>query len=349
MADSSEIFISWSGETSRLVAEELRIWLPLVLDSPKLWLSSRDLPDGSRWSQELFARLESSHFGVLVVTHQNIRSSWMMFEAGALSKSIRDGRVVPYLFGLRPSDLDGPLKHFQAIPADRDGTHRLVKAIQAILPTTSSNDILAQRFDAFWPQLDESLTSLAPETPTDDDTTNADQAIERLETRLSEQTDMIRELARRLNMWSPPKTDVPIDVKKALLQLEGAWRFYPTGSHGYAKVIKGDLHVAYCFAGNESLTGDFYDWRRVGDFWLARFKWVDACIQGFGLYRQLSADLLEGSWWQDGERSIEDVQSNLHDTIGGNPIRWERHEPKKVPEWALVYWNDLESSPDTSA
>ena len=47
------IVISWSGNKSRKVAQELRKWLPLMFETVDVWVSSKDIGAGKRWSPEL--------------------------------------------------------------------------------------------------------------------------------------------------------------------------------------------------------------------------------------------------------------------------------------------------------
>lgn len=122
MSTKRSIFISWSGDIGRCVAEALHSWLPFIVESPQYWIASRDAQDGGRWIIELTKRLESSHFGIIVVTPENISSSWQMFEAGALSKNTEQSIIVPYLVALDKKSLSGPLSQFQALIANKEHT-----------------------------------------------------------------------------------------------------------------------------------------------------------------------------------------------------------------------------------
>ena len=345
-SNSSGIFISWSGELSRIVAEELRTWLPFNLDGLDLWISSEDLTDGKRWSIELFKQLECKNFGVLVVTPDSIVSPWMMFEAGALSKDLSNGRVVPYLVGLKPSELQGPLKHFQSITADKAGTLRMVKAINKASKNGASEEVISDRFQYYWPKFSDFLDRLdiaghmdrvVARNPEED-------SIERLEKRLSETTDMIRELT---NAWSPRPESIPHktsdDIPGEISLLEGAWA--SAEATIYARVIAGELHAPYRYGAMDILTGVHYNWKRVGDYWFARFKWVDVdFMHGFGIYRMLSDNVLEGEWWLDEDTDpnlLEEKNVGIGMRPGGTKVRFERREDYEVPEWAERYFASI--------
>jgi hypothetical protein len=158
-----EVFLSWSGQRSKLVADALRSWLPCVLQSVKPWVSGTDIEAGARWHQELTTRLAKCNFGVICLTPENLESPWLLYEAGALSKSVEGSSVVPFLFGVRKADVEGPLAHFQKAEADIEGTRFLLNSMNAVLgrlgETAPSDHILNEAFELWWPQLERHLKS----------------------------------------------------------------------------------------------------------------------------------------------------------------------------------------------
>jgi len=61
------------------------------------------------------------------VTRANQHAPWLIFEAGALAKSVNEGRVVPLCIDLKSAEVTGPLSGFQGRALDRDAVKRLVK------------------------------------------------------------------------------------------------------------------------------------------------------------------------------------------------------------------------------
>jgi len=161
-----DLFISWSGDRSGLVANVLAEWLPKVIQAVHPWLSSESIDPGVRWNVEVANALEESNCGVLCLTPENLSSAWMLFEAGALSKAVTWSRVIPYLLGFEPHDLQGPLSQFQAVRADRAGTLRLVSAVNTAgeIPLLPS-ELLEEAFRIWWPQIEPHLERLAAAIP----------------------------------------------------------------------------------------------------------------------------------------------------------------------------------------
>lgn len=159
------VFLSWSGERSRALAEALRDWLPEVIVLIKPWFSEKDIDKGSRWSTELAEQLSTTDLAVICVTPENTESAWMLFEAGSLGKS-REARLWVYSpDSAMPSS--SPLRQFQCVTADEEGTRALVASIAAkVLPSEARLGFLTRQFDRCWPDLRMILEQVRASRPT---------------------------------------------------------------------------------------------------------------------------------------------------------------------------------------
>ncbi|HEX8290839.1 MAG TPA: toll/interleukin-1 receptor domain-containing protein, partial [Pyrinomonadaceae bacterium] len=149
-----KIFLSWSGETSHEVAKALKSWLNNLLPALDMWISD-ELPGGRRWSLELAQNLEQTDTGIVILTKESLASPWVYFECGALSKTMRQSRVFPYLFDLDTSDYsENPLQEFQARGADKEGTQKLLADLNRDLPQPLPAQSLNFLFERTWPDLE---------------------------------------------------------------------------------------------------------------------------------------------------------------------------------------------------
>ena len=161
-----DVFISWSGERSRAAAEALRGWLPKIINAIKPWLSSTDIDKGARWSTDVASRLEAAKAGIICLTPSNVHSDWILFEAGALSKTLQNTFVCPFLIGLEPSDVKPPLAQFQATKAEKADVLKLLKTLNSALDENMLQEAhIEEAFDVWWPKLDSQLRSLPTEDP----------------------------------------------------------------------------------------------------------------------------------------------------------------------------------------
>ena len=163
-----KVFISWSGSKSQEVAKILKQWIPCVIQSVEPYFSSADIDKGARWSTDIAKELQDASFGILCVTKDNLSSSWLNFEAGALSKSIEQSKVCPFLVDLKPSDIqNSPILQFQMASSTKDDVFKLFTSINSNLGDTKLHeDVLTTTFDTFWPKIDESLKSVSSITET---------------------------------------------------------------------------------------------------------------------------------------------------------------------------------------
>jgi hypothetical protein len=152
------VFISWSGENSKKYAEVLRNWLPAVLQLVKPYFTPSDIEKGTRWNTEIAKELESAQVGILCVTRDNLHSDWIMFEAGALSKSLDKAHVCPILFGIRNADLSGPLKQFQTTEFSKEDFKKLLQVINNKLADNKlTPSLLESVFEKWWPELEQNI------------------------------------------------------------------------------------------------------------------------------------------------------------------------------------------------
>lgn len=161
------VFISWSGERSKALAIAFRDWLPLVLHYVEPWLSEADIEAGERWAQSVAKELSASNFGIVCVTSENVNSPWVLFEAGALTKSLETSRVIPLLLDLEFSDISGPLAQFQAKKLTRAGIGEVVHSLQTSADEPIPDERAKQLFDALWPEFEKKLEEIPDQAPTE--------------------------------------------------------------------------------------------------------------------------------------------------------------------------------------
>ncbi len=154
-----KIFLSWSKPRSRAVAEALNDWLKRVIQAVKPFYSP-DIEKGAKWSNELDAALEGTRFGIICLTPDNLDSTWIHYEAGALSKT-PDALIWTFLHGINHGDVPQPLGKFQHTIAEKEDVFKLLKSINKRLADVGGepidNAVLSENFEMYWPKLEERL------------------------------------------------------------------------------------------------------------------------------------------------------------------------------------------------
>lgn len=160
-----EVFISWSGDRSKIVAEIFREWLPNVIQTLNPWISCSDIDKGSRWHLDISKKLEKANFGIICLTPENLKAPWLLFEAGALSKFIDETKICPVLLGLKDSDIEWPLAQFQSTKLNKSDLLKLIKSLNEELENDKlSESQLEEAFNKWWPDLDEKLKAIPSTT-----------------------------------------------------------------------------------------------------------------------------------------------------------------------------------------
>lgn len=197
------VFISWSGDRSKRVAEALKLLLKDVIFADA-WVSSQNVPKGSVWFGKLSGMISQSDFGILCLTKGNTASPWVAFEAGALFKALGEDHVCPFL--IDPEiDLEQPFSLLQSVGSSRDDILKLVCDINGANSAHGvSSDDLNRRFKKSWPDFRDTLKTVREkeEEPT---------TTERLLQRLSLQDSKIEALQ---NLFQDIVTQIRVDRTK---------------------------------------------------------------------------------------------------------------------------------------
>ncbi len=165
-----KVFISWSGDTSRRVAELLRDWIPDVIQTIEPFLTVRDMEKGTRWFSEISEELEGSDHGIICVTPDNKEAPWIHFEAGALAKKVGKSKVCPLLINLEPHDLKGPLVQLQVTRDTREEFLLLFRSLNREIDKPLADERLKTYFDRTWDPFEKELEEIKGSVPASEET-----------------------------------------------------------------------------------------------------------------------------------------------------------------------------------
>jgi TIR domain len=228
-----KVFLSWSGKDSQAAALALHAWLPTVVHTVKPYMSAENIDKGERWSLDIAKQLEDTNFGIIFMTPENLVAPWILFEAGALSKSIEKSRVSPLLFELSPSDLaKSPLLQFQLTQFKKDDFRKLLHSMNNASPDAEKLplDVLNKSFDRAWAELDEEIkkiqfskgSSAPPQVGANPKTDKVDEILEELLTIARTQIKIMRS----------PEDILPVGYLREVLSLERAISNMPATMDG---------------------------------------------------------------------------------------------------------------------
>jgi hypothetical protein len=213
-----KVFISWSGERSRRVADLLDEWIQCVLQGAKPWMSSKDIDRGALWFSEIADQLVDTKIGIVCLTQENKNKPWILFESGALAKGLSSSRVCTFLIGLEPSDISNPLAQFNHTMPEKEQMYSLVRTINSFLDETSLEDkVLTRVFETYWPQFQAEYNAIIEETTGDEVVEErSDQSL------LQEVLETVRSMDKRVRTLevrrrSQPRNPVDTNRLKELL------------------------------------------------------------------------------------------------------------------------------------
>lgn len=152
-----KVFVSFSGDRSRLIAIALRELLQnLFSEDIEVWISEFNIQAGELWLKKLNSQLKKTRCGIVCFTKENLYSPWLFFEAGALSTAVGQARVIPYCVDISKEDI-GPLTHYQAKNTTPTETEGIVKSIKQFISSEISDNQLFDSKPDQWNNYYESL------------------------------------------------------------------------------------------------------------------------------------------------------------------------------------------------
>jgi hypothetical protein len=157
-----KVFLSWSGDHSRAVADALNELLASVIKAVEPFFSP-EIKKGKNWTLEIQSALQATRFGIVCLTPENLNSPWLHYEAGALSKT-RGALLWTFLHNLKHEDVPLPLGEFQHTMARKDEVLDLLRTINSQLGEKHQRPLndrqLKANFDSAWPRMEERLAAI---------------------------------------------------------------------------------------------------------------------------------------------------------------------------------------------
>lgn len=148
-----KIFLSWSGEKSKLIAYSLKELLEGCIQSLNVFFSQSDIEKGEKWHFRLLQELADTNFGIVCLTKENCKAPWIYYEAGALSKQLDSNLNVLYI-DLKPENVGFPLSGYQASFLSRDEIFSMIKTINNKMDKPLPLEKLNTTFSKFYPDFE---------------------------------------------------------------------------------------------------------------------------------------------------------------------------------------------------
>lgn len=160
-----KVFMSWSGEHSKAVAELIHEWIGCVLQAVEPWMSTEGLDHGGIWFTDIIKELGDTSTGIICLTQENKAAPWILFEAGLLLKGLTKNKVCVFLVDLKTTDVGQPLSNFNHTPPNKEGVQKLIATLNKDLPKPLDAAHLNKMFEKFWPDFESKLAEILQRTP----------------------------------------------------------------------------------------------------------------------------------------------------------------------------------------
>ena len=203
------IFISWSGEMSRIMAKRLGELLSAIMPELTVHIPSAERYGGIGWFAEELKEIKRAHLAILSLTRESLQAPWLLFETGALADRVGRDNICPVLFDLSVPDLSGPLAQFKAYTTEKEDLHQLARMVHKKIgkwgSRTHDEPDWTNLFNQSWPEFQSAVLSYQPEPPRP--RLRSDRAV------LYEILELSRVIARFLDTPETQEIDPPLVQK----------------------------------------------------------------------------------------------------------------------------------------
>ena len=208
-----KVFVSWSGDLSRKIAELLKKWIPCMIQSVEVFFSPEDIEKGDNWDRAISTQLSECKYGIICLTSENTNAPWVNFEAGAIAKTL-DSKVAALMIDIKPSDLRGPLSRYQATKFEKGDFYQLILAINNTLEVSLEDKILENAFDAMWPALEIEINHILNQFAQKNTKQKKGMNLEQPENAPIE--EILQLLGKQNSVLSSPENLLPIDYMERI-------------------------------------------------------------------------------------------------------------------------------------
>jgi hypothetical protein len=93
------------------------------------------------------------------LTSENTNAPWINLEAGAIAKTL-ESRVSALMINIKTSDIQGPLKRYQATKLEKSDFYQLIQDINKASDNPLSYEVLETAFNAIWSNMSEAINKI---------------------------------------------------------------------------------------------------------------------------------------------------------------------------------------------
>lgn len=127
-------------------------------------------------------------------------------------------------------------------------------------------------------------------------------------------------VAEAVAAW-PTGHKTPGELPQSTSPINGTWVDLESGTRMFARTVNGELVCPYAYGSSDMITGVYFGWRRMGEYWFARYRSLSTNITGFTFLRLDTADTLEGAWWPASNVLAHPLSPPSR---AGSSARWKR-------------------------